>query len=174
MQKSNGFTLIELVVVIVILGILSVTAAPRFLNLQSDARSAVLDGVKGSVTGANGIVYGKAAIGGKESQERAVVDSSGEQILTNYGHILMGEVSNVEKAVSTDVEMIELVIRGENDEVTREGVVFHFGKASLTGEEAVKSGCYLYSANNAAIEHYETGNIIYPTELFFEKEVSGC
>ena len=39
MKKQGGFTLIELVVVIVILGILAVTAAPKFLNLQDDAKN---------------------------------------------------------------------------------------------------------------------------------------
>lgn len=47
MTNQRGFTLIELVVVIVILGILAVTAAPRFLNLQSDARISALQGMKG-------------------------------------------------------------------------------------------------------------------------------
>ncbi|WP_219592386.1 prepilin-type N-terminal cleavage/methylation domain-containing protein, partial [Aeromonas salmonicida] len=37
MKKQAGFTLIELVIVIIILGILAVTAAPKFLNLQGDA-----------------------------------------------------------------------------------------------------------------------------------------
>ncbi|GHY14243.1 MSHA biogenesis protein MshA [Vibrio cholerae] len=46
MKRQGGFTLIELVVVIVILGILAVTAAPRFLNLQGDARKASLQGLK--------------------------------------------------------------------------------------------------------------------------------
>ncbi|ANO33815.1 MSHA biogenesis protein MshA [Vibrio breoganii] len=66
MKKQGGFTLIELVVVIVILGILAVTAAPRFLNLQSDARESSLQGLKGAMAGAGSIVYGKAAIEGKE------------------------------------------------------------------------------------------------------------
>lgn len=47
MKQPQGFTLIELVVVIVILGILAVTAAPQFLNLQGDARRASLQGLKG-------------------------------------------------------------------------------------------------------------------------------
>lgn len=38
MNKQSGFTLIELVIVIIILGILSVTAIPKFLDLQGDAR----------------------------------------------------------------------------------------------------------------------------------------
>ncbi|MEC8489586.1 MAG: prepilin-type N-terminal cleavage/methylation domain-containing protein, partial [Pseudomonadota bacterium] len=44
MQKvstQQGFTLIELIIVIVLLGILAVTAAPKFLNLQDDARDSV-------------------------------------------------------------------------------------------------------------------------------------
>lgn len=67
MKKQGGFTLIELIVVIVILAILGVTAAPRFLNLQSDARKASLQGLKGALQGAAGIVYGKAAIQGLET-----------------------------------------------------------------------------------------------------------
>ncbi|HIF9513792.1 TPA: type II secretion system protein [Photobacterium damselae] len=67
MKRQGGFTLIELVVVIVILGILAVTAAPKFMNLQNDARNASLQGLKGSIEGAAGIVYGKAAVQGVES-----------------------------------------------------------------------------------------------------------
>ena len=67
MKRQGGFTLIELVVVIVILGILAVTAAPRFLNLQDDARTATLEGLRGAVAGAMGISYGKAAINGIEA-----------------------------------------------------------------------------------------------------------
>ncbi len=68
MKRQGGFTLIELVVVIVILGILAVTAAPRFLNLQSDARESSLQGLKGAIDGASGIIYGKAAIDGIETK----------------------------------------------------------------------------------------------------------
>ncbi|EAS63652.1 type II secretion system GspH family protein [Photobacterium angustum] len=74
MIKQKGFTLIELVVVIVILGILAVTAAPKFLNLQNDARNASLQGLKGAIQGAASIVYGKAAIDGVEGA------ASGKQV----------------------------------------------------------------------------------------------
>lgn len=85
MKKQGGFTLIELVVVIVILGILAVTAAPRFINLQDDARDATLKGLQGAIQGASGMVYGKAAIKGLESTSGAV--SAGEgSIQTVYGY----------------------------------------------------------------------------------------
>ncbi|MCG3862838.1 MULTISPECIES: type II secretion system protein [unclassified Photobacterium] len=75
MKRQNGFTLIELVVVIVILGILAVTAAPKFMNLQGDARHASLQGLKGALQGASGIVYGKAAIKGIESSTSGAVST---------------------------------------------------------------------------------------------------
>ena len=66
MKKQTGFTLIELVVVIVVLGILAVTAAPRFLNIQDDAREARLEGMKGAIASGLGIGYGKMATAGLE------------------------------------------------------------------------------------------------------------
>ena len=87
MKKQGGFTLIELVVVIVILGILAVTAAPRFLNLQDDARNASLEGLKGAMAGATGIVYGRAAVDGVESKDNSAISGAGGvTIETVYGY----------------------------------------------------------------------------------------
>ncbi|PNI00059.1 type II secretion system protein [Vibrio diazotrophicus] len=83
MKRQGGFTLIELVVVIVILGILAVTAAPRFLNLQGDARESALQGLKGAMDGAAGIVYGKAAIQGVD---KLAGPTTVEGISTVYGY----------------------------------------------------------------------------------------
>ena len=55
MQNQKGFTLVELVVVIVILGILAATALPRFVNLTQDARISAVNGFAGGLRSAVGV-----------------------------------------------------------------------------------------------------------------------
>ena len=60
MNSNKGFTLIELVIVIVILGILTVTALPRFINLSKDAKVAVLTQFSASAKAANSLIFLKS------------------------------------------------------------------------------------------------------------------
>ena len=80
MKRQQGFTLIELVVVIIILGILAVTAAPKFINLQGDARAFTIQGMKGAIQGANSLVYSKAALLGIEGADTGSVDVLGNTV----------------------------------------------------------------------------------------------
>lgn len=57
MKKQGGFTLIELVIVIVVLGILSAFALPQFVNLSDRATNAVVQGAAGSAKSANALVH---------------------------------------------------------------------------------------------------------------------
>lgn len=89
MKRSAGFTLIELVIVIIILGILAVTAAPKFLNLQDDAKKAAADGVKAAVASSAQIVYSKAVILGLETSaaaSSAVTVADGKKVDLVFGY----------------------------------------------------------------------------------------
>lgn len=87
MRRNNGgFTLIELIVVIVILGILAVTAAPKFIDLQSDARLATLNGMKAAINSAVSLTYGKSLVTGQEKLEDGSVTINGSAVSVCYGY----------------------------------------------------------------------------------------
>ncbi|WP_394147703.1 type II secretion system protein [Shewanella atlantica] len=107
MNKQKGFTLIELVVVIIILGILAVTAAPKFINLQSDARKSTLEGMKGALQGANTLLYSKAAIQSKEKEDggtTANIDTTGDgtaDTIGVYGYV-KADATEMKKVLESD------------------------------------------------------------------------
>ncbi len=61
--QQGGFTLIELVMVIVILGILAAAVVPNFVNLKDEARQAAVEGVAGSISSAFAINYAAVSVG---------------------------------------------------------------------------------------------------------------
>lgn len=90
-ESQSGFTLIELVVVIVILGILAVTAAPKFIDLQGDAHTANLKAVKAAMESAGALVYGKSLVKGNNREpfsntNTVDLNDGGALLKIHYGH----------------------------------------------------------------------------------------
>lgn len=67
MKRQQGFTIIELIVVIVVLGILAATAIPRFANIGTEARIASMQGVAGSMNSAKEVIRAKWYAAGSTS-----------------------------------------------------------------------------------------------------------
>lgn len=86
LKSQQGFTLIELVVVIVILGILAVTAAPKFINLQADARTGTLNAVKASMQSVGTLVHSKSLIAGNEEEATSTVKVNSVDEPIAYGY----------------------------------------------------------------------------------------
>ena len=148
MKKQAGFTLIELVIVIIILGILAVTAAPKFLNLQDDAKKAAADGVFSGVSSAMQLVYSKSAIEGEEKAAKTdnpvpSVGSAGGVVATHFGYPTAAW-DGIGKAISLDGAWKGAAIRKATPPT------YQFYSTDKGGNAVDGSPCVIYTEANSA------------------------
>lgn len=95
-RKQTGFTIIELVIVIVVLGILAAVAIPRFTDFTGSSRQAVLAGLSGAINSANTQVYAQSLIQGKHTLGNTTVtmpgidadnDGNDDPVPTRFGYL---------------------------------------------------------------------------------------
>lgn len=83
--KSSGFTFIELILVIIILGILSAFALPRFIDFRSSVLDATLDGMVGAMRSGSDIIHAKALAEGKTiGSDTVTVSGANIEIHSGY------------------------------------------------------------------------------------------
>ena len=86
-MKKNGFSLIELVLIIVILGVLAVTAAPKFLNFQQSARVSVIQGISGAMKSAIAQVISKSYLSGLSTRSTNPPNQSEYLVNFEFGSV---------------------------------------------------------------------------------------
>lgn len=88
-MKAKGFTLIELVVVIVILGIMAATALPKFVNLSVEAKTSTLEGVKATMQSAAALIHSKSLVKGNQALSSSTVNIDDGAGLNSDGELFI-------------------------------------------------------------------------------------
>jgi MSHA pilin protein MshA len=154
MQKQQGFTLIELVVVIIILGILAVTAAPKFINLQGDARASTVSGLEAAIKGADTLIHSKSLIAGNNTIASTatvpptVTVATGTTVLINYGHATAVWTDSLENALDIDAAASGTTTEWLYEESSSDSSIYFYPQGQTSPLDTDAAGtCYTQYVN---------------------------
>ncbi len=163
--KQQGFTLIELVMIIVILGILSATALPKFINIQSDANKAVLSGIEGALKDVANMAHAKLLVLGKAETDNFVnmLISENQKVTMWGGYPHVGSENG--RGVVDEPDIISILNISGDIEITRAGRWFN-GTATFS----IAPNCYVVYSEVS----YDSGISGPFTPYQISKDESGC
>ncbi|WP_441003050.1 type II secretion system protein [Pseudocolwellia agarivorans] len=151
LKTQQGFTLIELVVVIVILGILAATAAPKFIDLTGDAQASTIKAVRGSVESATTMVHAKALV--KGATAATTLDINGTSDAGDDIAIVNGWPASTVAAWGDilDISANDFLSAVDGTTGTDGRIVFYPGPTAVAdAAAAVTAGCYVSYTESAS------------------------
>ena len=128
MNRSRGFTLIELVVVIAILAVLLATAAPKFFDLQKEARKSAVNGLRAAVDASRVMASAMLAAAGSPGNSSLLVEGSTVTMGSGYP---TGNANGIVNAVRFDSTVFAATVGPSTAPVISTGMVY-FGIKSAT------------------------------------------
>ncbi len=157
MKSQSGFTIIELVVVIILLGILAATALPRFMNVDDQAHDSVVSGVMGSLQTGVSLYHAQWVAEGRPDPDTALVPFG--SLLVNEDGYPYGTAVNGTSDVSTSTDCLAvysgLLQAGHPSIATAADLA---GVASAAGSDPRSDFVAVFDAPNC-VYHYTSATV---------------